>query len=484
MSWPSPKSVSVACHGRRRRRFSTWTGPFCAPPVRRRSTRRCSSRGVAGSLGAAGPGAIDACSTTCSARRLPSMAMARRRPWPRGAGAVRRWARPPQLAADLLERQVLPYVPALLDSHRAAGRVLVLATTTPYDLVDPLADRLGIDDRHRHPVRDGVDRKDGVERYSGRIEGGFVWSVGKLQAVRRWADGAASTCARVGPTRTACTTCRSCRRSGHPTAVNPDFRLLAAALLGRWPVTYLDSPRRGTEAAGGRADGRGAVDVQPAMFPFARFDIAGTENIPSRGPAIVAANHRSYFDPLAYGLAVFNAGRNPRGLAKKEMFDAPIIGDLARASGAICVDRKGSGRRAYEQAEQALRGGEVLIVTPQGTIPRGEAFFDPKLRGKSGAARLAAATGAPVIPLGIWGSEEVWPRSSRLPNVTGVLRPPTVRVRVGPPVRGLTGEDFGADTERIMAAITAQLPPEANLRRIPTPEELARTLPPGSQALP
>ena len=198
--------------------------------------------------------------------------------------------------------------------------------------------------------------------------------------------------------------------------------------------------------------------VQPAMFPFARFDIAGTENIPSRGPAIVAANHRSYFDPLAYGLAVFNAGRNPTGPGQEGDVRRPDHRGSGPGVGAICVDRKGSGRRAYEQAEQALRGGEVLIVTPQGTIPRGEAFFDPKLRGKSGAARLAAATGAPVIPLGIWGSEEVWPRSSRLPNVTGVLHPPTVRVRVGPPVRGLTGEDFGADTERIMAAITAQLP--------------------------
>ena len=100
------------------------------------------------------------------------------------------------------------------------------------------------------------------------------------------------------------------------------------------------------------------------------------------------------------------------------------------------MDRKRSGRAAYEEAEQALRNGELLIIAPQGTIPRGEAFFDPRLRGKSGVARLAAATGAPVIPLGVWGTELVWPRSSRIPNVTNVLHPPTVRVRVGPRVRG------------------------------------------------
>ena len=181
---------------------------------------------------------------------------------------------------------------------------------------------------------------------------------------------------------------------------------------------------------------------------------------------------------VAYGLTIFEAGRNPRGLAKKELFDAPLIGPLMRAGGAICVDREGSARAAYQAAEEALRSGEVLIIAPQGTIPRGEAFFDPRLRGQSGAARLAAATGAPVIPLGLWGTERVWPRASRLPDLTALVHPPLVRIRVGPPVPGLTGVDFDADTERIMEAIAALLPPEAQLRRIPTADELARSRPP------
>ncbi|MGH9057047.1 MAG: 1-acyl-sn-glycerol-3-phosphate acyltransferase [Acidimicrobiales bacterium] len=134
---------------------------------------------------------------------------------------------------------------------------------------------------------------------------------------------------------------------------------------------------------------------------------------------------------------------------------------------------------AFLEAEAALRNGEVLIVAPQGTIPRGEAFFDPHLRGRSGAARLAAAAGAPVIPVGVWGTEKVWPRSSRVPNVTSVLHPPTVRVRVGPPVAGLTGGDVTADTETVMSAIRDLLPAEARLPRIPTAEELVRSMPPG-----
>ncbi len=120
-----------------------------------------------------------------------------------------------------------------------------------------------------------------------------------------------------------------------------------------------------------------------------------------------------------------------------------------------------------------------MLILPQATIPRGDAFFDPKLKGKSGVARLAAATGAPVIPVGVWGSEQVWPRSSRLPNVTKLLSPPTVTVRVGAPVASLDGSDAAGDTQRIMEAITALLPAEAQIRRIPTADEVARAMPPG-----
>ena len=115
-------------------------------------------------------------------------------------------------------------------------------------------------------------------------------------------------------------------------------------------------------------------------------------------------------------------------------------------------------------------------MAPQGTIPRGPAFFDPVLKGRWGAARLAAMSGAPVIPVGIWGTEAVWPRNSRLPRV-GLDRP-RVQVNVGPPV-ALGRQDPDEDTTAIMAAIVALLPPEAREHRTPTKEELARTYPPG-----
>src|SRR4029077_2551625 len=156
-----------------------------------------------------------------------------------------------------------------------------------------------------------------------------------------------------------------------------------------------------------------------------------------------------------------------RFLGKKEVFDAPVIGPLATAMGGIRVDRGTGSDEPLQAAADALGGGEVVAIMPQGTIPRGPAFFEPALKGRWGAARLAALTRAPVIPIGLWGTERVWPRSSRLPNVLNVVEPPEVRVRVGEPVE-LKYRSLDADTARIMRAITDLLPEEAHEERTPS----------------
>ena len=383
-----------------------------------------------------------------------------------------------RLAADALEREIGPWLQPVLDGHRAAGRALVLATTSPYDLVRPLADRLGFDAVVATRYQTRVDTG-GVLRYTGHLDGGFVWAAGKLAAVRRWAGDHRVDLSQSWAYSDSIFDLPLLLAVGHPTAVNPDFRLLVTAGLQHWPVAHFDSPPGVAKVLGTEVQDLFRMVSTPAAFPYARFDIGGAHHIPRRGPVIVAANHRSYFDPVVVGLALYESGRKPRTLAKKELFDAPVVGSLMRALGAICVDRDGEPGAALAGAEAALRAGECLVIMPQGTIPRGEAFFDPRLRGRTGVARLAAATGASVVPLGIWGSEAVWPRSSRVPHITNVRHPPTVRARVGPPVRGLTGTDPVADTQRIMDAIVAQLPPEAALSRIPGPEALARTMPPG-----
>jgi putative phosphoserine phosphatase / 1-acylglycerol-3-phosphate O-acyltransferase len=123
-----------------------------------------------------------------------------------------------------------------------------------------------------------------------------------------------------------------------------------------------------------------------------------------------------------------------------------------------------------------LRAGELVAMAPQGTIPRGPAFFDPVLVGRWGAASLAKMTGAPVIPVGLWGTERVWPRSSRLPKI-GTERP-DITIRVGNPVP-LSHRSLDADTKAIMAALVELLPDEAREHITPTHEQLAATFPPG-----
>jgi len=376
-----------------------------------------------------------------------------------------------ELAAPELVELVQPYAPGVLAEHREAGHLVVLATTTPADLIAPFAAMLGFD----HVLATRYGREEG--RYTGGIEGEFVWAAGKLAAVRRWAQGERVDLSRSHAYSDSVFDLPLLGAVGRPHAVNPDRRLHAVARLRHWPVERWDRPPGVPKVGGLEPYDMLRPLVRPASFPYARFDIDGVGRIPRRGPVILASNHRSYFDVVALAIVAARLGRPVRFLAKRELFDAPVVGQLARALGGIPVDRGSRSDTPLREARRALEAGEVVVILPQGTIPRGKKFFETELRGKTGTARLAAMTGAPVLPIGIWGTETVWPRSSRLPDVTNLLHPPAVRVRVGKPVP-LELSDATADTEAIMAAIMTQLPAEAQRPHEPTPEELARTFPP------
>ena len=416
---------------------------------------------------------------------LPAMALARL-----AANASKGWAgdnvrQAGKAAAEELEHLVAPYARGLLKTHRDAGRPVVLATTTPHDLIAPLAERLGFDD-----VIATRYASDEEGSYTGGLEGEFVWATGKLAAVRRWAADNDVDVSESWAYSDSIYDVPLLWAVAHPRAVNPDPRLRALATIARWPVIHLDSPPGVPQVAGiepldvARAIATpmpaGLPSVSDALFPYARFRFENLERIPAEGPAIVVANHRSYFDPAVLGLAVLRSGRLPRFLGKKEVIDAPILGTLAKAAGTIRVDRGSGSDEPLRKAAQALDAGEVIVIMPQGTIPRGEEFFDPVLQGKTGAARLAAMTHAPVVPVGLWGTELVWPRSERVPRVWNVLNPPRVVANVGTPVEGLGlgDEDAVEDTERIMGAIVAMLPPEAKRSRPPTEAEIRRAKPP------
>jgi putative phosphoserine phosphatase/1-acylglycerol-3-phosphate O-acyltransferase len=380
-----------------------------------------------------------------------------------------------ELAAEALAASLQPFARPLFAEHRAAGRPLVLATTTPYDLVKPLADALGFDDvvATRYGERDGV--------YDGTLDGEFVWGDGKLRAITAWATQNAVSLAESWAYSDSYYDVPMLSAVRHPVVVNPDPRLAVLAVVRRWPVVHLDVPSGVPKLPLVGIEPQKALMplARPELIPYARFDIAGVEHLPETGPGIVVGNHRSYFDPLAMALTLAKRGRPVRFLGKKEVFDAPVVGPIAKAMGGIRVERGTGSDEPLAAAALALEAGELVAMMPQGTIPRGPAFFDPVLKGRWGAARLVAMTGAPVIPVGLWGTEKVWPRSERLPDMLALRHPPTVTIRVGPPVEGLTGASLDADTEAIMAAISALLPPEARQARTPTEEELAKTYPGG-----
>jgi putative phosphoserine phosphatase/1-acylglycerol-3-phosphate O-acyltransferase len=403
---------------------------------------------------------------------LPSMALARQ-----AAAVASGWSADAVVAAahraaEVLTGQVQPWAHRLMDEHRAEGRAVVLATTTPFDVVAPFAERLGLDG----VIATRYGRNDDGT-YDGSIAGNFVWGTGKLAAVRAWAEANDVDLAHSYAYSDSVYDTPLLHAVGYPHAVNPDPRLQLVAKVRRWPVLHLDVPPGVAKVVGVEAQAAVRPLLRPSAFPFARFDLRGVERIPTTGPVLLVANHRSYFDPLVLAMVAARAGRPIRFLGKKEVFDAPVLGRLVRSIGTIEVDRGNDTTAALDAATQALEAGEVVGVLPEGTIPRGPAFFEPVLRGRTGAARLAAATGAPVVPVGLWGTERVWPRSSKVPKVV-TLNPPRVQVRVGEPVGGLTGKAT-PDTKRIMSAIVDLLPPEARQRREPTEDELRASYPGG-----
>jgi 1-acyl-sn-glycerol-3-phosphate acyltransferase len=153
------------------------------------------------------------------------------------------------------------------------------------------------------------------------------------------------------------------------------------------------------------------------------YDCIGEEVLPATGPAVVAANHPSYLDPVLLSLQV---KRPIRFMAWDALFRVPVVGFLIRLFGAFPVDtRRGKGRLAYERARALVESGEVVGLFPEGKRSR-TGWMEPSLR--EGAARLAWETGAPLVPVTITGAFRAWPYSRMLP------RPGRIRVRFHEPI--------------------------------------------------
>jgi 1-acyl-sn-glycerol-3-phosphate acyltransferase len=200
-----------------------------------------------------------------------------------------------------------------------------------------------------------------------------------------------------------------------PTRERPSAKpLIAAEQLLESRIT----PLIRTVAFGARLISRGITRVR------VEGDLAA---IPREGPVILAVNHISNADPVLIGAWLTPAlGRRIHWLGKKEMFDWPVVGWVARNGGVLPVDRGAADVEAFRMATRVLEAGQVLVIFPEGTrSPTGE-LQQPK----DGLAMLAIRTGATVVPIGISNTDRVWPKGRKIPRLGG-----HATMRIGEPFK-------------------------------------------------
>jgi 1-acyl-sn-glycerol-3-phosphate acyltransferase len=173
-----------------------------------------------------------------------------------------------------------------------------------------------------------------------------------------------------------------------------------------------------------------AMVVLPVLRIWTRSTWTGQDNIPATGGVIIVANHASQFDPLVVAHYVYDAGRWPRFLAKASLWDVPVLGPFLSKVKQIPVERGSvEAVKSLDVLVDALRRGGVVVIYPEGTTTKEPDLWP--MRGKTGAARLALVTGAPVVPVANWGAYKIFdPRTSKLKLG---LRVP-VEATSGPPI--------------------------------------------------
>lgn len=212
-----------------------------------------------------------------------------------------------------------------------------------------------------------------------------------------------------------------------------------------------------------------AAVVRPALNLVIGKQWDGLDRLPRQG-YIVVANHVTEIDPLAVAHAVYSSGSTPHFLAKDALFRAPALGTLLRRLQQIPVARdQRNAQSSLTVAGEVIAQGGAIIIYPEGTLTR-----DPQLwpmRAKTGAARLALTTGAPVVPITHWGVQDLLAPYGRVPTV---LPRPRYRLLVGDEVDlsdlregPMTRTALARATERIEDALTAGV---AELRGEEPPE--------------
>ncbi len=198
--------------------------------------------------------------------------------------------------------------------------------------------------------------------------------------------------------------------------------------------------------------------LRPTIRALMKHDWQGQEHFSPAGGMIVAANHLSYADVLALALFCDQAGRYPTFLAKSSLFKVPVLGPIIVKLGQLPVYRgQADAGLVLRDAEQGVKDGACVVFYPEGTVTRDPALWP--MHAKTGVARLALATGAPVVPVAHWGAQDVLAYGSFRPHL---IPRRTVHVIAGPPVDlsefaglPLDTPTLRAATDKIMAEVSA-----------------------------
>ncbi|MGZ3496192.1 MAG: lysophospholipid acyltransferase family protein [Vulcanimicrobiaceae bacterium] len=177
--------------------------------------------------------------------------------------------------------------------------------------------------------------------------------------------------------------------------------------------------------------------LKPLLGIFWRMRVTGAQNVPASGPLIIACNHMSYLDPPALGTA---CPRRVKYMAKKELFDMPVLGPLIKAVGAYPVDRQGSATAAIRRSVEVLKEGGCIGIFPEGTRN-----LSGQEEARQGVALLASLGGAAVVPACIVGTD-------------GARHLHQIRVAFGKPLslpndRKATRDDLAKFTDEVMGEI-------------------------------
>jgi 1-acyl-sn-glycerol-3-phosphate acyltransferase len=182
-----------------------------------------------------------------------------------------------------------------------------------------------------------------------------------------------------------------------------------------------------------------------------RIRYNGEHSIPAEGGAILAPNHISVLDPILIAIPPARQGRTLRYLAAAELFGLPVIGWALRTMHQIPIRRGEGDSAALDAAIAVLKDGALAGIFPEGRVNEHPGEL---LRGRRGAARLSLGAGVPIVPVGIWGTQNRWPRGG--PTLRGPLRT-TVGISAGSAIEPEgypdSPDDVASLTDSLMEAI-------------------------------